>query len=167
MQKISGRLKLWLSSHMLMYPHLQVQEASTSSDSVESMRSALVEPLLTQHESITCQSSADHLDLSESLLSLPLSEPSIPRCHVQNDGYDYRDEEIPDEYFWASLVSSWARIPFLLNQNIRQKMTVQYFNVCQMLLNSLNSLTFFQLFCYSTFLAERYPIPTLNHVAAK
>ena len=92
MQKISERLKLWLSSHMLMYPHLQVQDAS--SGSVESMRSALVDPLLlTQQESITCQSSAGHLDLLQ-----------VHR-HVQNDGDEYRDEEIPDEDFWVSLAS--------------------------------------------------------------
>lgn len=74
-----------MSFHMLVYPHLQVQEASSGSSSVESMRSA--DPLLTHNELITCQSSgADHLDL-------PLS----------SDGDD--DEDISDEDFWVSLVS--------------------------------------------------------------
>ena len=76
-----------MSFHMVVYPHLQVQEASSGSSSVESMRSALADPLLTHNELITCQSSgADHLDL-------PLS----------SDGDD--DEDISDEDFWVSLVS--------------------------------------------------------------
>lgn len=85
---------------MLAYPHLQVVDAS--SGSLESTRSALVDPLLTRYELITCQSSgADHLDL-------PLSEPPPDHCHVQNDGDEYQDKEISDEDFWVSLVSSCA-----------------------------------------------------------
>lgn len=96
MQKISERLKLWMSSHMLL------QDAS--SGLVELMRSAMADQLLTRHdlELITCQSSgADHLDL-------PLSEPPLDHCHVQNDGDEYQDEETSDEDFWVSLVSSCA-----------------------------------------------------------
>ena len=85
-QKISERLKLWMFSHVSVYPHLQVQDAS--SGSVESMGSALADPLLTRKELITSQSSgANHLDL-------PL-----------NDGDEYQDEDISDEDFWVSLVS--------------------------------------------------------------
>ena len=85
-QKISERLKLWMFSHVSVYPQ-QVQDAS--SGSVESMGSALADPLLTRKELITSQSSgANHLDL-------PL-----------NDGDEYQDEVISDEDFWVSLVSS-------------------------------------------------------------
>lgn len=110
MQKISERLKLWLSSHMLMYPHLQVKDASSGSE--ESTRSALADPLLTRQESIMCQSSsADHLDLP---VPVPLSElPPDPHCHVQNDGDEYQDEEISEEDFWVLLVSSCAYSFFL------------------------------------------------------
>jgi hypothetical protein len=94
MQNISERLKLLISSHMLVYPHLQVQDAS--SGSVESIQS---DPLLARHESITCQSSgADHLNL-------PLSESPPNHCHVQNDG---DDEDISDEDFWVNFVSSYS-----------------------------------------------------------
>lgn len=86
---------------MLVYLHQQVQDAW--SGSVESMRSPLAD---TRQELITCQSSgslSDHLDL-------PLSEPPPDQCHVQNDrdGDEYQDEEISDEDFWVSLVSSCA-----------------------------------------------------------
>ena len=101
---ISERLKLWISSHMLVYPHLQVQDASRSS---ESMCSALADPLLTRHGSITCQpsgiNSADHLDLP-----LPSEPHPDPHCHVQNDGDEYRDEEKPEEDFWVGLLPSCA-----------------------------------------------------------
>lgn len=95
LKKISERLKLWVSSHILVYPHLlQVQGVSS-----ESMSSTLADPLLTRHGSITCQpsgiNSADHHDLD-----LPPSEPHPdPHCHVQNDGDECRDEEIPEEDF--------------------------------------------------------------------
>ena len=61
---------------MLAYPHPQVQDAL--SGSVESMRSALA------NKSITCRSSGANMD---------------PHCHVQNDGDECRDEEIPEEDF--------------------------------------------------------------------
>jgi hypothetical protein len=82
-----------MSSHILVYPHLQVQDAS--SGSVESMRSALADPLLTRSEF------ADHLNLP-----VLLSERPSDHCHVQNDGDAYQDEDISDEDFWVSLVSS-------------------------------------------------------------
>jgi hypothetical protein len=100
LKKISERLKLWVSSHMLVYPHLQIQDASS-----ESMCSALADPLLTRHGSITCQSSginsADHLDLP-----LPSEPHPDPHCHVQN-GDEYRDEEIQEDV-WVSLLPSCA-----------------------------------------------------------
>ena len=154
MQKNSERLKLLLSSHMLMYPHLRVQDASSGSVESIMMRSALVDPLLTrQNESITCQSSGVSADRLDSPVSpLPRSEPlSDPHCHVQNE---YRNEEIPEEDFWVNLVS-FARIPVLLNPNIRQKTTVQHFNVCQMLLNSLN---------FSNILLQYFPGRAIPHL---
>lgn len=102
MQNISERLKLLISSHMLVYPHLQDQDAS--SRSIESMRSALADLLLTRNESGTCPSQsggANHLNLP---LSLP-EPPLDPHCHVQDDGDEYQDEEISEEDFWVNLVS--------------------------------------------------------------
>jgi hypothetical protein len=138
MPKISERLKLWMSSRMLVYPHLQVQDASRGS--VESMRSALADSLLTRHESITGtgayqSSGADHLDLPLRPLSEP---PPDPHSHVQNDGDEYHDEEIPEEDFWVSLDLSYV-YSISLNQNIRQKMIVQHFNVCQIFLINLQN----------------------------
>lgn len=106
MQKISERLKLWISSHMLVYPHLQDQDAS--SGSVESMRSVLADLLSTRNESRSVTSGCPNQSSGADHLDLPLSppEPSLdPHCHVQGDGDEYLDEEISEEDHWVSLVS--------------------------------------------------------------
>jgi hypothetical protein len=102
------RLKLWISSvfhtQVLVDPRF-VQDASSSFVIVESARSVSDDPLMTRHDSITCQSTS--LNSTDDLVLLPLSEPPNSRCHVQN-GVKCRDDDIPvlEEAFSVSLVSS-------------------------------------------------------------
>jgi len=106
LEKISERLKLWISSvcktQVLVDPHLDVQDAS--SGSVESTRPAL-DPLMTRHDSITCQSTIINSTNDPDFL-LATEPPPNPRCHVQNDRDEHRDGEIPEKAFSVSLVSS-------------------------------------------------------------
>ena len=103
------RMKLWISSvfhtQVLVDPRF-VQDASSSLVMVESTRSLSEDPIMTPHDSITCQPTG--LNSTDDLVLLPLSEPPPnSRCHVQNGG-KCRDDDIPvlEEAFSVSLVSS-------------------------------------------------------------
>lgn len=101
LKRISERLKLWMHSVFHIQMLVEVQDASSGS---ESTRLSSEESSLTRHGPITCQSSGIN---SANNVDLPLSEPS-PDSHsqVHNEGDNHRDRGIPEEDFWVSLFLS-------------------------------------------------------------